>query len=76
MNISKISRFIIFLKRNLTLTAQAGQRKSSTNKNIKKLRTICMVSTLTYSWQHWVSEVNDKQAKEPFAWAPDALREL
>ncbi|CDQ93377.1 unnamed protein product, partial [Oncorhynchus mykiss] len=35
----------------------AGQRKSSTNKNIKKLRTICMVSTLTYSWQHWVSEV-------------------
>uniref|UniRef100_A0A8C7TR21 Actin-binding Rho-activating protein n=1 Tax=Oncorhynchus mykiss TaxID=8022 RepID=A0A8C7TR21_ONCMY len=48
-------------------------RKSSTNKNIKKLRTICMVSTLTYSWQHWVSEVNDKQAKEPFAWAPDDL---
>lgn len=48
MNISKISRFIIFLKRNLTLTAQAGQRKSSTNKNIKKLRTICMVSTLTF----------------------------
>ncbi|XP_041740743.2 actin-binding Rho-activating protein [Coregonus clupeaformis] len=54
-----------------TQTAQAGQRKPSTNKNIKKLRTICMVSR-----KNWVSEIEDKQAKEPVGWAPDALREL
>uniref|UniRef100_A0A674AAP3 Actin-binding Rho-activating protein n=2 Tax=Salmo trutta TaxID=8032 RepID=A0A674AAP3_SALTR len=35
-----------------------------------------MVSSLTRSWQNWVSEVKDKQAKEPVGWAPDALREL
>ncbi|KAL0962475.1 hypothetical protein UPYG_G00340530 [Umbra pygmaea] len=54
----------------------ADQTKPSNNKNMKKLRTICMVSSLTQSWQKWVSELEDKQAKEPVGWSPDSLREL
>ncbi|XP_046875416.1 actin binding Rho activating protein b [Hypomesus transpacificus] len=56
--------------------AGSPQRKPSTNKNIKKLRTISMVCSLTRSWQQWVSEIEDKQASEPTGWAPDVLRGL
>lgn len=49
---------------------KASQRKPSTNKNIKKLRTISMVCGLTSSWQQWVSENEKKQASEPSGWAP------
>lgn len=52
---------------------QAYQRKSSTNKNIKKLRTISMVCSLTSSWQQWVTENEKKQASEPSGWAPSSL---
>lgn len=45
-------------------------RKPSANKNIKKLRTISMVCSLTRSWQQWVSENEDKQSSEPSGWAP------
>ncbi|XP_047461768.1 actin binding Rho activating protein b [Mugil cephalus] len=54
-------------------TGQASQRKPSTNKNIKKLRTISMVCSLTSSWQQWVSENETKQASEPSGWAPDSV---
>lgn len=49
---------------------QASQRKPSTNKNIKKLRTISMVCSLANSWQQWVAENESKQASEPSGWAP------
>ncbi|XP_068566732.1 actin binding Rho activating protein b [Cebidichthys violaceus] len=49
---------------------QSGQRKPSTNKNIKKLRTISMVCSLAGSWQRWVTENEQKQASEPSGWAP------
>lgn len=52
---------------------QAHQRKSSTNKNIKKLRAISMVCSLTSSWQQWVTENETKQASEPSGWAPSSL---
>ena len=53
---------------------QTGQRKPSTNKNIKKLRTISMVCSLTGSWQQWVTENENKQASEPSGWSPSTLR--
>lgn len=56
-------------------TGQASQRKPSTNKNIKKLRTISMVCSLTRSWQQWVTENENKQATEPSGWAPSWMRE-
>ncbi|XP_068432222.1 actin binding Rho activating protein b [Clinocottus analis] len=52
---------------------QSGQRKPSTNKNIKKLRAISMVCSLAGSWQQWVSENEQKQASEPSGWAPFSL---
>ncbi|XP_042363181.1 actin binding Rho activating protein b [Plectropomus leopardus] len=52
---------------------QSSQRKPSTNKNIKKLRTISMVCSLTGSWQKWVTENEKKQASEPSGWAPFSL---
>ncbi|XP_034561384.1 actin binding Rho activating protein b [Notolabrus celidotus] len=54
-------------------SGQASQRKPSTNKNIKKLRTISMVCSLTSSWQLWVSENETKQASEPSGWSPSSL---
>ncbi|KAI2652912.1 Actin-binding Rho-activating protein [Labeo rohita] len=45
-------------------------KKPSTNKNIKKLRAISMVCSLTRSWQQWVSENEEKQSSEPSGWAP------
>lgn len=51
-------------------TTQAIQRKPSTNKNIKKLRTLSMVCGLTRSWQQWVTENEDKQSSEPSGWDP------
>ncbi|XP_051949356.1 actin-binding Rho-activating protein-like [Xyrauchen texanus] len=51
-------------------TAETNARKPSANKNIKKLRAISMVCSLTRSWQQWVSENEDKQANEPSGWAP------
>ncbi|XP_070841552.1 actin binding Rho activating protein b [Chaetodon trifascialis] len=53
--------------------SQASQRKPSTNKNIKKLRTISMVCSLTSSWQQWVTDNETKQASEPSGWAPSSL---
>uniref|UniRef100_A0A3Q3JGF1 Actin-binding Rho-activating protein n=1 Tax=Monopterus albus TaxID=43700 RepID=A0A3Q3JGF1_MONAL len=44
------------------------QRKPSTNKNIKKLRTISAVCSLAKSWQQWASENEKKQASEPSGW--------
>ncbi|KAM9340372.1 actin binding Rho activating protein b [Symphorus nematophorus] len=52
---------------------KAGQRKPSTNKNIKKLRTISMVCGLASSWQQWVTDNEKKQASEPSGWAPSSL---
>lgn len=52
---------------------QSSQRKPSTNKNIKKLRTISMVCSLAGSWQQWVTENEQKQASEPSGWAPSPL---
>ncbi|KAJ7999951.1 hypothetical protein DPEC_G00199750 [Dallia pectoralis] len=57
-------------------TVQADQRSFCKNRNVKKLCTICMVSSLTRSWQKWVSELEDKQAKVPVGWAPDSLSKL
>lgn len=54
-------------------SGQASQRKASTNKNIKKLRTISMVCSLTSGWQQWVRENENKQATEPSGWAPPSL---
>ncbi|KAM3858684.1 actin binding Rho activating protein b [Diretmus argenteus] len=50
--------------------SETTQRKPPTNKNIKKLRTISRVCSLTRSWQRLVSENEDKQASEPSGWAP------
>lgn len=47
--------------------------KPSTNKNIKKLRAISMVCSLTSSWQQWVTVNEKKQASEPSGWAPASL---
>ncbi|KAK5854852.1 hypothetical protein PBY51_005007 [Eleginops maclovinus] len=52
-----------------------GQRNPSSNRNIRKLRTISVVCSLTGSWQQWVTENEKKQAKEPSGWAPDSLKE-
>ncbi|XP_035536988.1 actin binding Rho activating protein b [Morone saxatilis] len=52
---------------------QASQRNTSTNKNIKKLRTVSMVCSLTSGWQQWVKENEKKQASEPSGWAPSFL---
>lgn len=52
---------------------QAAQRKPSTNKNIKKLRTVSMVCGLASSWQKWVTDNEKKQASEPSGWAPSSL---
>ncbi|XP_022602883.1 actin-binding Rho-activating protein-like [Seriola dumerili] len=57
-------------------SSQASQRKPSTNKNIKKLRTISMVCGLTSSWQQWVTANETKQASEPAGWAPSSLGRL
>ncbi|XP_032391967.1 actin binding Rho activating protein b [Etheostoma spectabile] len=54
---------------------QANQRKPSTNNNIRKLRTISKVCSLTGSWQQWVTENEKKQASEPSGWAPSSLGE-
>lgn len=51
-------------------TAETTARKPSANKNIKKLRAISMVCSLTRSWQQWVSDNEEKQASEPSGWAP------
>lgn len=53
--------------------ALTQQRKSSTNKNIKKLRTISMVCSLTSSWQQWAADNEKKQASEPSGWTPASL---
>ncbi|KAJ8386800.1 hypothetical protein AAFF_G00165950 [Aldrovandia affinis] len=52
--------------------SEATVRKPSANKNIRKLRAVSMVCSLTSSWQQWVSENEEKQAKEPSGWAPDS----
>lgn len=52
---------------------KAGERKPSSNKNIRKLRAASMVCSLTSSWQQWVSESEKKQASEPSGWAPSSL---
>lgn len=51
----------------------AQQRKPSTNKNIKKLRAISMVCSLTGSWQQWAADNEKKQASEPSGWTPSCL---
>ncbi|KAL7829669.1 hypothetical protein AOLI_G00305540 [Acnodon oligacanthus] len=52
--------------------ASTSQRKPSTNKNIKKLRTLSAVCNLAKSWQQWICENEEKQASEPTGWAPDS----
>ncbi|XP_055013584.1 actin binding Rho activating protein b [Boleophthalmus pectinirostris] len=46
------------------------QKKTYTNKNIKKLRVASMVCSLTSSWQKWVTDNETKQASEPSGWSP------
>uniref|UniRef100_A0A3P8VPN1 Actin-binding Rho-activating protein n=1 Tax=Cynoglossus semilaevis TaxID=244447 RepID=A0A3P8VPN1_CYNSE len=48
----------------------SAQRKPSTNRNIKKLRTITKVCGLASSWQQWIRENEKKQASEPTGWCP------
>ncbi|KAL3043602.1 hypothetical protein OYC64_003461 [Pagothenia borchgrevinki] len=43
---------------------KTGQINLSTNKKIKKLRTISVVCSLTGSWQQWVTENENKQVGE------------
>lgn len=52
---------------------QASQRKASNNKNLKKLRAISMVCSLTSNWQKWVTDNEKKQASEPTGWFPSTL---
>ncbi|KAF7210848.1 actin binding Rho activating protein b [Nothobranchius furzeri] len=52
---------------------RASDRKPSSNKNIKKLRTLSVVCNLTSSWQQWVTDNEKKQASEPSGWAPSSL---
>ncbi|KAF3707259.1 Actin-binding Rho-activating protein Striated muscle activator of Rho-dependent signaling [Channa argus] len=54
-------------------SSKASQRKPSTSKSIKKLRTVSMVCGLTGSWQKWAEENEKKQASEPSGWAPSSL---
>lgn len=54
-------------------TGQASQRKPYTNRNIKKLRTISTVCSLTSSWQRWATDNEKKQASEPSGWSPSSL---
>nr|XP_057903639.1 actin binding Rho activating protein b [Doryrhamphus excisus] len=54
-------------------TGLKPQRKASTDKNIKKLRSLNTVCSLANSWQHWVSENEKKQAAEPSGWSPSWL---
>ncbi|KAK6490848.1 actin-binding Rho-activating protein-like [Huso huso] len=55
---------------------KSNLKKSATaNKNIKKLRIISTVCSLTKSWQQWASENEDKHASEPSGWAPHAEKE-
>uniref|UniRef100_H3DK50 Actin-binding Rho-activating protein n=1 Tax=Tetraodon nigroviridis TaxID=99883 RepID=H3DK50_TETNG len=53
--------------------AVTQQQRPSTNKNIKKLRAISMVCSLTSSWQQWAAENEKKQASEPSGWTPSSL---
>ncbi|XP_029370580.1 actin binding Rho activating protein b [Echeneis naucrates] len=53
--------------------SQGSPRKPSTNRNIKKLRTVSMVCGLARSWQTWVTENQTKQASEPSGWTPSSL---
>lgn len=50
----------------------SSQRKSSVNKNIKKLRTLSVVCNLARNWQQWICENEEKQASEPTGWCPDS----
>lgn len=51
------------------------QKKTYTNKNIRKLRAVSMVCGLTSSWQQWVSDNETKQANEPSGWSPSWLED-
>lgn len=53
--------------------ALTQQQRTSTNRNIKKLRAISMVCGLTSSWQQWAADNEKKQASEPSGWAPSSL---
>ncbi|XP_017285185.2 actin binding Rho activating protein b [Kryptolebias marmoratus] len=48
-------------------------KASERNRNVRKLRAVNMVCSLTSSWQQWVTENEKKQASEPSGWAPDSL---
>ena len=54
-------------------SSRESQRKPSANKNIKKLRTISLVSSLTGSWQQWATDNEEKQAGEPSGWSLSTL---
>ncbi|XP_008290603.1 actin binding Rho activating protein b [Stegastes partitus] len=53
--------------------SQQQVRRPSGNKNIKKLRAISAVCSLTSSWQQWVVDNEAKQASEPSGWAPPSM---
>lgn len=55
------------------MSGKASERKPSSSRNMKKLRAVSMVCSLTSSWQQWVTENETKQASEPTGWAPDSL---
>lgn len=54
-------------------TGLTQQQKPSTNKNIRKLRTISMVCGLASSWQQWAADNEKKQTSEPSGWTPASL---
>ncbi|XP_072303295.1 actin binding Rho activating protein b [Eucyclogobius newberryi] len=51
------------------------KKKTYTNKNIKKLRAVSAVCSLTRNWQQWVKDNETKQAQEPSGWAPSWLED-
>ncbi|KPP80250.1 actin-binding Rho-activating protein-like [Scleropages formosus] len=53
-----------------------AKKKPSANKNIRKLRTVSAVCSLAKSWQQWVSEKEEKQAREPSGWSPTSVKEV
>ncbi|XP_029447734.1 actin-binding Rho-activating protein [Rhinatrema bivittatum] len=49
-----------------------NQKISPAKRAIKKIRTACLVSSLTRGWQQWATENANKQAQEPPGWSPDS----
>ncbi|MFT7811563.1 actin-binding Rho-activating protein [Arapaima gigas] len=58
-----------------SVNTEEAKKKPLANKNIRKLRTVTAVCSLAKSWQQWVSEKEEKQAREPSGWSPTSVKE-